>query len=225
MIAGRCTASRWGSRTSSTCSTGRPLAGQSCWKDSYRPAGCARRGASPAGRGRPHRQDGDDPVRQLRPAADAQPVEPARTPGGIEQRLGGGGGVWHVPGGAGLANGRLDHPAGFVLRRGEFQADLRNHAPGGSADSGPFNGSSRADGPKRARRGSARADHPRERPRRLGSPPGAFTDRTSPRPTAWTVRSSRQPGGPRNDGARTARRSSIAGRRSRTWFCPRSSRR
>ena len=52
------------------------------------------------------------------PPATRNPWNLERTPGGSQQRLGGGGGVRHVPGRARLADRRLDHAAGVVLRRG-----------------------------------------------------------------------------------------------------------
>ena len=59
------------------------------------------------------------------PPPTRNPWNLERTPGGSQQRLRGGGGVRHVPGGARLADGRLDHPAGVLLRRRRAEADVR----------------------------------------------------------------------------------------------------
>ena len=109
----------------------------------------ARRGGDHPG------QDGDDGVRQLRSAADAQSLEPGAHARRLQQRLGRGRGAGHVPGGDRLADGRLDHPAGQLLRRGRLQADLWPREPGRHRAAGAQHGSSGADCPQRGRPGAA----------------------------------------------------------------------
>src|SRR5262245_53725182 len=63
--------------------------------------------------------------------------------GRLEQRLGGGGFYTHVPGRHGLANRRLDHAAGDVLRRGGHEAVVRpraltRHSAAGAVDGPPW---------------------------------------------------------------------------------------
>ena len=123
--AGRCTAFRSASRTSLTCSTGRPPRARDCGHKAS-PArmprwssGCGNAGAVLLGKTVTTQYASFDPP-------------PTRNPwnleshaGRLQQRLGGGPGLRHVPGRARLADRRLDHPAGVVLRRRRLQADLR----------------------------------------------------------------------------------------------------
>ena len=114
-------------------------------------------------------------VRQLRPAGDAQPVEPRPHPRRQFQRLGRGGGVRHVPGGAGHADRRLDHPPGELLRRVQPEADLRPGERGRRAAAGPEPGPRRRDGELRAGFGDPAPAH---RPHRRGrSSEARFTTR------------------------------------------------
>ena len=116
-IAGRCTASRSASRTSSTSSTGRPAAARSSGRTASpgrtRRAcgGCEQAGAVLLGKTVTTQYASFDPP------VTRNPWNLARTPGGSSQRLGGGGRVRHVPGGARVADRRLDHAAGVLLRR------------------------------------------------------------------------------------------------------------
>ncbi len=62
-------------------------------------------------------------LRELRPAADAQPVESGPHARRQFERVGRGGRVRDVPGRAGVANRRLDHAPRELLRRVQPEAD------------------------------------------------------------------------------------------------------
>ena len=164
-------------------------AGSKLWAEQHRPAGRHGGAASAPGRGDLPRQDGDDAVRQLRSAGDAQPVEPRAHARRLQQRLGGGGGVRHVPGSARLADRRLDHAAGVLLRRGGLQADLRPGQHRRRRAAGAVDGSSRPDGPLRARPGRSCC---KRSPARIRSIPSAVGPqcRTSPARTPARHRAS-----------------------------------
>ena len=123
------------------------------------------------------RQDGDGRVRRLRPAADAEPVERRPHPRRVEQRVGGGRRVRHVPRGPGHADGRVDHPAGVVLRRVRAQADLRRRQPGGRGPVRPVvrpRGDDRGERPRPGAPDSADPPDPRDAGRaRPTTPPGS----------------------------------------------------
>ena len=68
------------------------------------------------------------------------PVESPRQM--IERGLGSGGGVWDVPGCAGIANGWLDHATGGILRCLRHQAHLWACLPGRDCSAGAVDGSS-----------------------------------------------------------------------------------
>ena len=85
-IWGRCTASRSGSRTSSTCRACRPKPALRCCRGAWRnrtPRWCTACGS----RGDHLGQDGHHRIRLLRPAADAESVEPGAHAGRLQQRL------------------------------------------------------------------------------------------------------------------------------------------
>ena len=107
-------------------------AGVPGWSGRVADAGRADRRRAAAAGGRDAGQDGGDPLCLDRPAADAEPLGPRPDAGRVVERLGGGGGGRDVPGGDRVADGRVDHAAGGLLRR----------RPGSSRPSGP--GASRA---------------------------------------------------------------------------------
>ena len=82
------------------------------------------------GAGRYHpRQGGHHRVRNVRPIADAQPVEPGAYARRLQQRFIGGGGGADGSGGPRLADRRLHLPPGGLQRHRRPQAHLRAHQP------------------------------------------------------------------------------------------------
>ena len=124
--------------------------GSKLWANSYARRDATVRRAVAAGRRGHHGQDGDDRVRELRPAGDAEPVEPGPHARRQFERLGRGGRVRHVPRRTGDANRRLDHPPRELLRRVQHQADLRPRERRWRAAAGPEHGPRRRDGELRA---------------------------------------------------------------------------
>ncbi|MNT00307.1 hypothetical protein D3C72_1347350 [compost metagenome] len=89
------------------------------------------RGAVARGGRHPDRQDGDGGVRLRRARPHPQPQQRLAHAGRIVQRFGGGGSGRHGRYRPGYANGRVNDPAGGVLRRGRLQAHLRPRPPAG----------------------------------------------------------------------------------------------
>ena len=91
------------------------------------PAAGRRRLRRPAAsRGRRGRgQDGLHRARVLRPRADPEPGRPRAHAGRVLQRIRRGRRRRHGPGRAGHADGRLDHPAGLLLRRDGLRREPR----------------------------------------------------------------------------------------------------
>ena len=124
---GRCTACRSASRTFSTPATCRPSSARRCG-----PA--ARRAATPR-RSRALRAAGavimgktvTTEYAYYHPGKTRNPHDPARTPGRLVERLGGGGRRRHGAGRDRLADQRLGDPPGGVLRRCRLQADAWAH--------------------------------------------------------------------------------------------------
>ena len=67
------------------------------------------------------------------PGATANPHNRAHTPGRLQQWLRRCCRRGHCTAGAGLSDGRLGHPSGFILRRGWIQAVVRPHSDGRDA--------------------------------------------------------------------------------------------
>ena len=100
------------------------------------------------------------------PLAHAQSLEPGAHAGRIVERIGRGRGPGHVLRRDRLANRRLDHAAGQLLRRRRRETDLRPRQPR-AACAGQFSSRPRGrDGPHGGRlRGAARGDRRRRRAR------------------------------------------------------------
>ena len=75
-----------------------------------------------------HGQDGHDALCLDRPAADSKSLESGTDSGRLIERVGRGGGMRDVLWGDRHSDGRLDHPAGVVLRRRGDEAQLMHYS-------------------------------------------------------------------------------------------------
>ena len=100
----------------------------------YAAAGRGRGRAAARGRRRDHGQDRDGRIRLLPSRQDAQSARPGAHAGRLVERLGGGRRSRDGAGRDRLADQRLDHPPGRLLRRGRIQADAWPHPAHRRAD-------------------------------------------------------------------------------------------
>ena len=98
---------------------------------------CGLRRTDPRGGRRHPRQDRDDRIRQSSSARNRASAQSGPHPGGLIERLGGGGRRFPGPGRVRDANRRVDDPAGGVLWRYWLQAELWRVQPRRDQDAVP----------------------------------------------------------------------------------------